>query len=147
MDGTIEAAFIGRVGTEPELKTSQAGKPWTAINVAVGKDGETQWVRVAAFGETAEHLIGRVVKGDRIYVEGDLRLNQWTDREGKPRSGLSVAARKVEKLGDIGRNRPLNPNGSRETGTVGQRPASNPANSARLPARDWQRPIDESIPF
>jgi single-strand DNA-binding protein len=124
MDGNIECALIGRVGSEPELKRSQARKPWTAINVAVGKDEDTQWVRVAAFGEAAERLIGRVVKGDRVYVEGDLRLNQWSDREGKPRSGLSVAARKVERLGEIGRNRPPNPNGSREAVTaVGQRPA------------------------
>src|SRR5262249_8593981 len=77
-------------------------------------DGDTQWVRVAAFGETAERLIGRIVKGDKVYVEGDLRLNYWTDREGKPRSGHSVVARKVEKLGKIGRNRQPNPNGSPE---------------------------------
>jgi single-strand DNA-binding protein len=146
-----EAAFIGRVGTEPELKTSQAGKPWTAINVAVGKDEDTQWVRVAAFAETAERPIGRVVKGDRVYVEGDLRLNQWTDREGKPGSGLSVAARKVEKLGEIGRNRPPNPNGScKATPADGQRPASPSATSAQRPVadpRDRQRPVDDAIPF
>jgi single-strand DNA-binding protein len=151
MNGTIEVAFIGRVGTEPELKRSQAGKPWTAINVAVGKDDETQWVRVAAFGETAEHLIGRVVKGDRVYVEGDLRLNQWIDREGKPRSSLSVAARKVEKLGEIGRNRPANPNGSREAVTADSQRAASPSATSTQRAttdpRDWQRPVDDAIPF
>jgi len=34
---TIEAALTGRMGTEPELKTSQAGKLWAAFNVGVGK--------------------------------------------------------------------------------------------------------------
>ena len=79
----IEAAFIGRVGTEPELKTSQAGKPWSSLNAAVGSDDDVQWVRVAVFGETAERLAGHLHKGDRLYVEGTLRLNSWTDRNGQ----------------------------------------------------------------
>jgi hypothetical protein len=28
MNGSIDAALVGRLGTEPELKTNQAGKPW-----------------------------------------------------------------------------------------------------------------------
>jgi hypothetical protein len=46
----IECAFIGRLGGEPEMKTSQAGKPWSAISVAVGDGDEAKWVRVVAFG-------------------------------------------------------------------------------------------------
>ena len=34
MHGAIEAAFIGRVGQDPELKTSAAGKPWARFSVA-----------------------------------------------------------------------------------------------------------------
>jgi hypothetical protein len=36
MHGNIETAFIGRLGQEPELKTSAAGKPWARLSVAVG---------------------------------------------------------------------------------------------------------------
>ena len=38
----IGAAFVARVGSELELKTSAAGKPWTSVNVAVGDGGEVQ---------------------------------------------------------------------------------------------------------
>ena len=38
MHGSIETAFISRVGTEPEMKTSAAGKPWLRFSAAVGKD-------------------------------------------------------------------------------------------------------------
>ena len=130
MNGNIEAAFIGRVGSDAiEVKTSQAGKPWTSLNVAVGKDDDTQWVRVALFGDTAERVAGSIAKGDKLYVEGTLRLNTWTDREGKQRTGLSVAAWKAEKVGQIGRNKPATPKALPE----GEHSAS-PA------ARDWQRP-------
>ena len=103
----IECAFIGRVGADAiEVKTSQAGKPWASLNVAVGRDEETQWVRVALFGDTAARIAGSVAKGDKLYIEGTLKLNSWTDREGKQRTGLSVAAWKAEKLAQIGRNKP-----------------------------------------
>jgi single-strand DNA-binding protein len=121
MNGTIECAFIGRVGTEPELKTSQAGKPWCRFSVAVGADDATQWVQVACFGERAEKLAGSLNKGDRCYVEGSIRLNEWTGKDGEKRAGLSVAAWKCEKLGQIGRNKP--PKAKNGDGT-----------------RDWQAP-------
>lgn len=128
---SIECALIGRVGTELELKTSQAGTPWAAINVAVGGNDDTQWVRVAVFGETAERLAGQVQKGDRLYVEGSLRLNSWVDRSGKERSGLSVAAWKAEKIGAIGRNKPRKPKAPPE----GEHPAP-PSTAIQQEGRD-----------
>jgi single-strand DNA-binding protein len=62
----IEAAFIGRVGNDLDLKTSQAGKPWLRINVAVGQDDATQWVQIAVFGDRAQELAGHLRKGDRV---------------------------------------------------------------------------------
>ena len=38
MNGNIECALIGRVASIADPKTSQAGKPWLAIKVAVGND-------------------------------------------------------------------------------------------------------------
>jgi hypothetical protein len=64
----IEAAFVTRVGSELELKTSAAGKPWTSVNVAVGDGGEVQWLRLAVLGDLAQQLAGHLHKGDRIYA-------------------------------------------------------------------------------
>jgi single-stranded DNA-binding protein len=41
-------------------------------------------------------------KGTEVYVEGRLRLESWTGKDSRERSGLSVAAAKVEVLGRIG---------------------------------------------
>ena len=106
MNGSIEAAFIGRLGQDPELKTSAAGKPWARLHLAVGTDAETQWISVAIFGEIAERLCATLHKGDKVYVEGTLRLTEWAGRDGEKRVSLSVAAWKADKLGAIGRNRP-----------------------------------------
>jgi single-strand DNA-binding protein len=120
MNDAIEAAFIGRLGSDPELRTSQAGKPWCRFSVAIGEGDDVQWISVSAFGETAERVCDQLAKGNRAYVEGTLRLNEWQDREGLTRHGLQVAAWKVEALGKIGRQKPRG--------------------DARK--RDYQRPLD-----
>ena len=58
---TIECAFIGRLGRDPELRHSQAGKPWLPLNVAVGQKEQTEWVKVAVFNTRATELLRRPV--------------------------------------------------------------------------------------
>jgi single-stranded DNA-binding protein len=103
---SIETAFTGRVGQEPTLRESKAGKPWLSFSVAVGEDENVQWVQIAVFGSRAEELAGSLKKSDRVYVEGRLRLNTWTGRDGAPQAGLSVAASLAQPLGQIGAKRP-----------------------------------------
>ena len=136
----IETAFWGTLGRDPELKTSRAGNAYASLNVAVtvGKDDTsgkdvTQWVRVTAFGETAERIAAQAEKGARVYVEGSLTLNHWQAADGEKRTDLQVAGFKVEKVGAIGKNRP-----KREDG------------EAREPARQSysdDAPLSDEIPF
>lgn len=102
---SIDAAFFGFLAADAERRTSRAGKPWTRLRVGVGKDDAVQWVQVAVFGAAAD-VAGKLKKQDRIYIEGTLRLDTWTDGKGAERHGLSVAAFKCEQTHRIGRNRP-----------------------------------------
>jgi single-strand DNA-binding protein len=138
----IEAALEGRLGKNPELRQSQQGQPWLPLNVAVGEGDAVQWVGVAVFGERAQQLASSLRKGDRIYAEGRLRLETWTGQDGKERSGLKIAAWRVERLGEIGRSKPPKPKAPPE----GNNPA--PASAGAPSQRDWQRPLSEDvIPF
>ena len=102
----IESAFFGVLGKDPELKTSKSGAAYATLAVVVGEDADSQWVRVACFGETAEQIAIRAKKGDKVYVEGTLTLNTWTDKTtGEERHGLNVAAWRVDKLANIGKAR------------------------------------------
>jgi single-strand DNA-binding protein len=105
----IECAFTGRIGQEPMLKESKTGKPWLSFSAAVSEDENTQWLQVAVFGPRAEELAGSLKRGDRIYAEGRLRLNSWQAKDGSQQFGLSVAAWRVEVLGQIGAKRPRRP--------------------------------------
>ena len=107
----IEAACWGSIGSEIELRTSKAGKPFVNFNLAVvvGQDENgkpvSQWVRVAIFGDLAQQFAERASKGDRCYVEGSLSLNTWQGNDGQTKVGLNLAAWHCEKLPAIGQNR------------------------------------------
>jgi hypothetical protein len=99
----IQAAFTGKLGQDAELKTSKAGKPWLTFSAAVDGEGEAGiWIRVAVFGEMATRLHPDLKKATEIYCEGRLKLESWVGRDGRDRSGLSVAAAKLVVLGRIG---------------------------------------------
>jgi single stranded DNA-binding protein len=107
----IEAACWGTIGSDIDLRTSKAGKPFAnfnlAVNIGTGEDDRplTQWLRVAIFGELAQTFAERTARGDRAYVEGSLTLNTWTTAAGETKTGLNLAAWRCEKLPAIGRNR------------------------------------------
>jgi single-strand DNA-binding protein len=101
---SIECAFHGFLAADGEAKTSQAGKAWTRLRVGVGKDDDMQWISVAVFGKHAE-AAAELKKGDKIYVEGTIKLDNWTGNDGVDRTGLSVAAWKVERTHLIGQNK------------------------------------------
>lgn len=104
----IEAAFIGRCGRDAELRFTANGQPLVTCGVAVSEikrddSVKTQWLDVVVF---KEDLLDIMTKGARIYVEGKLELRQWEDRDGNPKSKLSLTAWKVEPVGRIGERRP-----------------------------------------
>lgn len=106
----IECAFHGRLGRSPELRTSKAGRPYAVFSVVVALGAEdTQWISVVSFGEAAQSLVG-LPAGTSIYVEGTLRLEEFTKKDGSAATALKVAASVALPLGQIGnRRRPAPP--------------------------------------
>jgi single stranded DNA-binding protein len=102
----IESAFWGVLGKDPELREGKSGKQYCNFGCGVTVEGEaTQWINVICFAPIAETISKTAKKGDRIYVEGSLTLATWQNSDGETKTGLAVSAWKVERLGNIGRNR------------------------------------------
>ena len=101
---SIEAAFFGTLGKDAETKTSNAGKQYLRANIRVGDGERAQWVSVTAFDEKAIAFGDKFVKGSRVYVEGRLSFDKWTDHGGASRSGLSCMSWHC-RLAQIGRNK------------------------------------------
>ncbi|MGA9998434.1 MAG: single-stranded DNA-binding protein, partial [Pyrinomonadaceae bacterium] len=100
--------LVGNLGRDPELRYTPQGTPVCSFTVATNekrKDraGEMQdvttWFRVTLWGRQAETASQYLTKGRPIYVEGRLRMEEWTDRDGKQRYTLEVHATDMQFIG------------------------------------------------
>lgn len=90
----------GRLTREPEVITTQNGNKLIKLSVVHNrsyKDANQQWNDVPNFFDVV--LVGNVAtsekiaslpKGTRITLQGSLRQERWTDKEGKNRSKVVI---------------------------------------------------------
>ncbi len=100
--------IVGNLGKDPELRYTPQGKTVCEISVATNerrksKSGEyedsTTWFRVTFWDKHAENVSRYLKKGNSIYVEGRLSLEEWTDRENNVRQTLEVRATEMHFIG------------------------------------------------
>ena len=98
-----KVCIIGNCGRDPEVRVTTGGESVCNFSVAVneswkGKDGtkqeRTEWFTVDCWGKLAE-LCGQYVhKGDRVYVEGSLRTDEY-EKDGVKKQRVKIVARQV----------------------------------------------------
>ena len=77
----IQATITGRLGADPEKKTTNSGKDFVALRVASSnrRDGAT-WVRCTVWREKlGEFVLKNCRKGARVAVAGSLEEQSWGD--------------------------------------------------------------------
>ena len=100
--------FTGRLGMDPEQKTSKAGKDYVRLNVAVTHyEGEgqksTEWRNVTVFGKTGEYCAKYLKKGDAVTIEGYPQPRAYTPKAGgDPVGVIDVRAETVDGGGKSG---------------------------------------------
>jgi len=97
--------LIGRLTRDPEVRTFSNGGKVAKLGFAVNnrkKDQQSgQWVDDPVFldvevfnrgenGKQADLVEQSLRKGQQIFIEGHLRMDNWTDKEGQKRSKLVV---------------------------------------------------------
>lgn len=86
--------IIGHVGKMPELKYTPAGMAVCTFSVATSEkvkgEEHTTWFKCNVWGKSAENANQYVAKGRLIYIEGRLRMSEYTNREGVQRTTLEV---------------------------------------------------------
>ena len=99
--------LIGNAGQDPQIRTVGENKV-ANFTVATtekykGKDGnvvaETEWHSVVVWGKLAEVVEKYVKKGTQVYVEGKIKSEKYTDREGNDRVMVRVIASSLQLLG------------------------------------------------
>jgi single-strand DNA-binding protein len=91
--------LLGRLCADPETRvTPQTNSTVVRFSLAVnrsfkGTDGITaDFFNVVAWKQTGEFISKYFVKGQQVLIEGNLRNNNWTDKDGIKRFSTEVHA-------------------------------------------------------
>jgi single-strand DNA-binding protein len=99
---------VGNLGRDPELRYTPQGTAVCDFSIATNekkrdKAGEMQnvttWFRVTLWNKLAENASKYLTKGSPVYIEGRLRIEEWTDKDGKNRSTLEINGTDMQFLG------------------------------------------------
>jgi single-strand DNA-binding protein len=145
--GVNKVILIGNLGADPETRYSASGTAMCSVRVATSESwkdkatGErqerTEWHRVKFFGRLAEIAGEYLRKGAPVYVEGSLRTDKYTDKDGVERYSTDVIANEMQMIG-------ARSNGGQEHT---QRPQPRPLQSTPTPERTGGGFEDDDIPF
>ncbi len=107
--GVNKVILVGNLGADPETRYTQGGGAITSIRIATSeswndkqtgeKQERTEWHRIKFFGKLAEIAGEYLRKGSQVYVEGSLRTDKYTDKDGIERFSTDIIANEMQMLG------------------------------------------------
>ncbi|MCK9489001.1 MAG: single-stranded DNA-binding protein [Xanthomonadales bacterium] len=110
--GINKVILVGNLGSDPEVRYAPSGTAVATISVATSeqwtdkqsgqKQERTEWHRVKFFGRLAEIAGEYLRKGRQVYIEGSLRTDKYTDKQGIERYSTDVIANEMQMLGGMG---------------------------------------------
>ena len=144
--------ILGRVGRDPELRTTAGGTQVLSFPVADSKkvkgEDKTTWYDCSLFGSRATSLQPYIQKGNQICVTGEHELQTWQKDDGTTGFKCSV---KVNNVGFV--------SSGMNQGAQPTQPASQPAQGFQQPQQGFNNPppapvqpspdddFSQSIPF
>ena len=95
--------LIGNVGRDPEDKSKNQSRSLSVFSLAVSewskKNGEsTQWFNIKSFNKSAEYVLNNVKKGNRIYIEGKVKQDEYESADGIKKKSLYVITDNIKIL-------------------------------------------------
>lgn len=131
--------LIGRLTRDPEVRTFSNGGKVAKFGFAVNnrrKNNQTnEWedepvfldvdvFNRGEFGKLADRVEQHLRKGQQIFIEGHLKLEQWTSQDGQKRSKIAVVCDNFQFL----------------------EPRADGANMGEGPSRSYARPASAGAP-
>ncbi len=101
--------LIGNVGNAPEIQYMDNGVCTARLSLATSTPGytlqngtkvpeRTEWHRILLWRRLAEVVEKYVHKGDKLYIEGELRSRSYTDKKGMTHYVTEIWASNMEML-------------------------------------------------
>lgn len=154
--------LMGNLTADPEVKYTPKGTAVGDLRLAINDSYKAQdgtiketvtYVDIEVWGRQAENCKQYLSKGRPIFVEGQLRLDQWESPQGEKKSRMKVRAVNVQFLGSpagAGGGGGGRPTGNYSSGAErsGGGESARPARPAAPASEDAPPPADDDdIPF
>ncbi len=147
--------LMGHLTRDPEVRYTPKGTAVGDLGLAVNDSYKAQdgtiketvtFINVEVWGRQAETCKQYLSKGRPVFIEGQLRLDQWETPQGEKKNQLRVRADRVQFLGGGGQGGSSGGGGgSRSSYSGGGGP---PGEQAAKPARPAaQAPSDDAPPL
>ncbi len=141
--------LMGRLVSDPELKTTTSGISVTSFRIAVdrsyvkaGAERQADFFDIVAWRNTAEFVCRNFGKGALIAVDGQLQSRQYQAKDGTNRTVVEVVADNVSFTGE------------RRDASASYAPRDNYSQIPQTPSYsngtvdDFQEmPLDDDLPF
>ena len=140
--------ILGRLGQDPELKTTPSGASVCQFSLATSeswtdrngqKQEKTEWHRIVVWNKLADLCNQYLSKGRQAFVEGKIQTRSWEDRDGNKRYTTEIVANTVQFIG--GQTAQMDNQSSYQQ----QQPAEQSNNSYQAPVED--NFTSDDIPF
>lgn len=111
MAGVNKVILLGRLGSDPEVRNLPSGSKVVSFSIATSenytnKEGvkveQTEWHRIELWDNQANVAEQYLKKGDMAYVEGKIRTEKWTDKDGQERYTTKIRGNTLQLVGGRG---------------------------------------------
>lgn len=104
--------LIGNLGAEPEVKVFENGGKIVKFPLAVNEsfkineqwETRTQWFRCECSSFVAEKVEKYYHKGMKVFVEGRIKMNTWTNKEGQERIDIIIDVKVTHQFASLPQN-------------------------------------------
>lgn len=107
MSSVNKVILLGTLGKDPDVKSFPSGDRIAELSVATSerwtdkatgeKKERTEWNRVVIRNDgvvkVAENYL---IKGSKVYIEGQLQTREWTDKDGSKRYATEIVVGKFK---------------------------------------------------
>jgi single-strand DNA-binding protein len=157
--GINKVILVGNLGADPETRYTTSGTAICTFNLATSeswtdkqsgeKQERTEWHRIKIFGRLGEIAQEYLKKGRQVYIEGSIRTDKFTGKDGVEKYFTDIIANEMQMLGGGAgeggggghRERPQ----QQRTGGGGERRQGPPAQQPAASGNDSFE--DDDIPF
>lgn len=108
MAGVNKVIILGNLGADPETINIQSGSKVCKFNVATSdsytdKNGQkvenTEWHKVELWDKLADIASAYLKKGSTVYIEGKIKTEKYTDKDGIEKSVTKIRGTAISLVG------------------------------------------------